>query len=136
MNVRLTTYEESLDAIRSVRDTVFGQEQKVPRESDWDGTDPYCIHVVATDADGNPIGTGRLQPDGRIGRLAVVKPWRCQGVGAGMLAALVDSARRRGLERVYLHAQLDAVPFYEKRGFEKDGTAFTEAGILHINMTM
>ncbi len=135
MNIKVVSYEASEGDIRFVRNTVFGEEQKVPRELDWDEADPYCIHVVATDDEGNPIGTGRMQPDGRIGRLSILKSWRRQGIGTRMLEALVESARRGGLEKVYLHAQLQAVPFYEKRGFKKNGEAFAEAGILHINMT-
>jgi len=92
-----------------VRDTVFGAEQKVRRELDWDGIDIQCIHVVATDDRGNPIGTGRMQLDGRIGRLAVLKEWRNGGIGGQMIEALIETARRRGLGGVRLHAQLQAV---------------------------
>ena len=135
LHTKITSFEASERDIRSVRDAVFGAEQQVPRELDWDGLDPDCVHVVATDDGGRPIGTGRLQPDGRIGRLAILKPWRGQGLGTRLLEALVESARQRGLEKVYLHAQLQAVSFYEQRGFEKDDAAFMEAGIRHINMT-
>jgi predicted GNAT family N-acyltransferase len=134
MNTTITTYEESESDIRAIRDAVFGEEQGVPRELDWDGNDSRCIQVVATDDEGKAIGTGRMQPDGKIGRLAVLKPWRGQGIGAQMVEALIQSARRRGLEKVYLHAQLHAVSFYENLGFVKDGEEFIEAGIPHINM--
>ena len=133
--ISITSFAESAADIRSVRDTVFGHEQHVAREIDFDGTDPDCVHVVATDAGGTPIGTGRIQPDGRIGRLSVLKGWRGQGIGARMLEALVVSARGRGLEKVYLHAQVQAIPFYEKRGFERDGAEFLEAGMRHMTMT-
>jgi predicted GNAT family N-acyltransferase len=135
MNIKVTSFEESGEDIRCVRDVVFGMEQKVRRELDWDGNDPHCAHVVAVDNGGNPIGTGRMQPDGRIGRLAVLKQWRNRGIGSGMLEALVETARRNGLEKVYLHAQVHAVPFYEKNGFDRDGDEFMEAGIRHMNMT-
>ena len=79
MHTKVTSFGESESDIRSIRDTVFGEEQKVPRELDWDGNDPSCIHVVATDSEGAAIGTGRMQPDGRIGRLAVLKQWRRRG---------------------------------------------------------
>jgi ribosomal protein S18 acetylase RimI-like enzyme len=72
---------------------------------------------VALDKDGNPIGTGRIQPDGKIGRLAVLKYWRNRGVDGKMVEALVESARSKGLTEVNLHAQVYAVLFYEKRGF-------------------
>lgn len=134
IHTRITSYADAERAIRSIRDTVFGLEQRVAREIDWDGKDPSCLHVVATDGDGRAIGTGRLQPDGKIGRLAVLKPWRGQGIGARMLAELVECARGRGLRSVYLHAQEHAVVFYEKGGFEREGEEFLEAGIRHVAM--
>jgi len=134
MKIKVMSYVESERDIHYIRDSVFGQEQEVPRELDWDGNDRHCNHVVATDNEGNAIGVGRIAPDGKIGRLAVLKQWRSRGVGAKMLEALVDSARSRGLEKVYLHAQVQAVPFYENSGFEKDGDVFIEAGIWHVNM--
>jgi len=133
--IRTTAFQAAERDIRRVRDTVFGAEQRVPRELDWDGQDPDCVHVLARDARGRPVGTGRLQPDGRIGRLAVLKPWRGRGLGSRMLAGLVAAARRRGLARVFLHAPWPAIPFYERRGFIKAGAAFVEAGIRHVNMT-
>jgi len=135
VNIRVTSFEESEEDVRFVRDTVFGDEQKVRRNLDWDGMDAKCIHVIATDNRRNPIGTGRMQPDGRIGRLAVLKSWRNRGIGGRMLEALVKAACSLDKDEVYLHAQLPAVPFYQKRGFEKEGEEFIEAGIHHINMT-
>ena len=128
------SYAESERDIHCIRDSVFGREQNIPRELDWDGSDQRCIHVVATDNKGNAIGVGRIQSDGKIGRLAVLKQWRKRGVGAKILEALIDTARSQGLEKVYLHAQTHTVTFYEKSGFEKDGEEFVEAGIQHINM--
>jgi predicted GNAT family N-acyltransferase len=136
INTRLTSFAAAELEIRLVRDAVFGDEQKVPRELDWDGKDPACVQVLATAGDGDVIGTGRLQPDGRIGRLAVLKPWRGHGAGVSMLRALIAEARKRGLTEVYLHAQVQAVPFYRRNGFKEAGTEFVEAGIRHINMTM
>ena len=75
-----------------------------------------------------------MQPDGRIGRLAVLEPWRGRGVGTELLDALVEVAAARGLEIVYLHAQLHAIPFYEKNGFEREGREFMEDGLRHVNM--
>jgi predicted GNAT family N-acyltransferase len=134
MKIKLVSYAASEGDIRHIRNTVFGQEQQIPRELDWDGNDPACLHVVATDSKGNTIGTGRILADGKIGRLAVLKRWRSQGVGARMLEALVDFARSRDLGKVYLHAQAHAVPYYEKSGFKKEGDEFIEAGIRHIKM--
>jgi predicted GNAT family N-acyltransferase len=134
VNIKVTSFEASEGSIRAIRDAVFGEEQHVAPELDWDGMDSSCIHVVATSASGRAIGTGRIQPDGKIGRLAVLKDWRGRGAGKEMLEALVETARRRGLAEVHLHAQVHAVAFYEKLGFEKVGPEFIEASINHINM--
>lgn len=134
MDIRVTTFEEAETDIRTVRDIVFGGEQKVAPKLDWDGKDPGCIHVVAANGGGGPVGTGRIQPDGKIGRLAVLKQWRSCGVGGGMLEMLIESARRQGLGKVYLHAQVHALAFYEKKGFVKTGDCFIEADILHVRM--
>jgi predicted GNAT family N-acyltransferase len=134
VNIRINSFGESEEEIRFVRDTVFGEEQMVRRELDSDGMDTQCIHVVATDNRSNPIGAGRMQPDGKIGRLAVLKKWRGRGIGGRLLEALIESAQNLDLDKVHLHAQLQAVPFYHKCGFDKDGQEFLEAGIRHINM--
>jgi len=96
--------------------------------------DPLCVHVLALDADGTPIGTGRLTPDGKIGRMAVTKDWRNTGVGAALLQFLVESARQRGLPSCRLNAQSHALGFYRKHGFKAHGEEFLEAGIPHRHM--
>ncbi len=120
--------------IRAIRERVFIVEQHVPRDLEWDGLDPTCAHVLARDETGGPIGTGRLTPDGHIGRMAVLAPWRGRGVGAGMLKLLMDMARRRGATQVALHAQTHAIPFYARYGFTPQGEVFEEAGIPHRKM--
>ncbi|HWW71426.1 MAG TPA: GNAT family N-acyltransferase, partial [Duganella sp.] len=56
-----------------IRFEVFVEEQKVPAELEMDHMDAVCVHAVAYDAAGKPVGTGRLLPDGHIGRMAVRK---------------------------------------------------------------
>lgn len=121
-------------AIHGVRQQVFVIEQGVPAELERDALDPACHHVLAHDADGQPIGTGRLLPDGRIGRMAVLPGWRGKGVGEAMLDALVKAATAGGLHEVHLHAQLAARDFYARLGFLPEGAVFEEAGIAHQQM--
>lgn len=118
----------------AVREAVFECEQGVPREEEQDGLDPFCRHVIARALDGTPIGTARLAPDGKLGRMAVLKSWRGRGVGSQMLALLLTEARDLGLSEVWCHAQLSAVPFYERHGFVAEGEVFAEAGIPHRRM--
>lgn len=122
------------DAAAQVRREVFVQEQNVPLEEEMDERDAVCVHALAYAPDGTVAGTGRLLPDGHIGRMAVRKPHRGKGVGALLLNHLVDEARRRGHLQVALAAQLHAQGFYAAHGFVAEGEVFLDAGIDHISM--
>jgi len=132
--VRLVDWREASPVLSRIRTTVFVGEQKVPPEIEIDGRDPECAHVLAESAAGEAIGTGRLMPDGRIGRMAVLAAWRGRGVGAAMLDALMAEARRRGFHETYLHAQSHARDFYARHGYLVEGDEYLEAGIPHIGM--
>ncbi len=127
-------YASGVDDLRLVRETVFVHEQQVPLEEEWDALDPICHHVVARDAQGRPIGTGRLTPQRRIGRMAVLREWRGRGVGDALLEALLAQARRQQWPEVSLHAQVSAETFYARHGFLPEGERFSEAGIVHQGM--
>lgn len=116
---------------RTVREAVFVREQGVPPELEPDDQDPHSRHVLARDRYGTPIGTARLTPEGRIGRMAVAREWRGQGVGSALLHALLRIAREDGLDLVSLHAQEGALDFYRRHGFVPVGERFVEAGIVH-----
>lgn len=123
-------------AFRHVRETVFVQEQGVPRAIEADALDPECFHVLAEDAQGRPIGTGRVSPERRIGRMAVLPAWRGHGVGTAMLLALVRHACDAGWPDVSLHSQASAIGFYRRLGFVATGPRFMEAGIEHQSMRL
>lgn len=132
--VELVEFQQALTELRAVRDEVFVGEQHVPVELEHDALDPLCIHVIARLLDGTPIGTGRLTPERHIGRMAVRAPWRGRGVGDALLLALVDQARLRGWPDVHLNAQVSAIGFYGRHGFQPEGERFIEAGIEHQAM--
>ncbi|NII10520.1 GNAT family N-acetyltransferase [Oleiagrimonas sp. C23AA] len=134
--VQVADWDRDREALRHVRTVVFVDEQQVPVEEEWDALDPECEHVLARDADGTPIGTGRLTPEHKIGRMAVLKAWRGRGVGTVMLKRLIERARTLGWPEVHLHAQVSALGFYQAHGFSVCGDTFVEAGITHKPMRL
>lgn len=132
--IRIFDWTDAAALAMPLREQVFVVEQGVPAELERDARDPHCRHAVATTATGEVVGTGRLLPDGHIGRMAVAAPWRNRGIGGLMLEALVTEAARLGFCEVVLNAQIDAVDFYLRHGFVPQGEIFIEAGILHQTM--
>jgi len=134
VKVQLMTWQEAQPVAAPIRFAIFVGEQNVPPGIELDDMDEKSLHAVAFDDAGKAIGTGRLLPEGKIGRMAVVKEWRRRGIGADLLEALVGEARRRGLAEVKLSAQLQAAEFYRAHGFIAEGKVYEEAGILHQAM--
>ena len=128
-------WDEAKAEAGPIRFTVFVEEQQVPAEMELDEHDPACVHVIAK-LEGRAVGTGRLLPDGHIGRMAVLKEARGQGVGAAMLLALMEKARLRGDKEVALSAQSHAIGFYRKHGFVEEGPEYLDAGIPHQAMRL
>jgi len=135
------------EACFGVRKEVFVREQGVPEDLEYDAYDAGALHVLAVREDGLPLGTGRLlygeaaasKTDGdltvgSLGRLAVTKAARGLGVGAALVGAIEDAARARGLAAVDLHAQTQALGFYERLGYVAYGAEFPDAGMPHRAM--
>ena len=128
------TWEQAQPVAGPLRFAIFVGEQNVPSGIELDDLDASCVHAVAFDVDGKAIGTGRLLPDGHIGRMAVVKEWRRRGIGAEILETLTAEARKRGHAEVLVSAQLQAAEFYRGFGFVAEGKIYEDAGILHQKM--
>jgi predicted GNAT family N-acyltransferase len=134
--VRVADWQIDNSAVRSIRETVFIQEQHVPIELEWDQFDENCLHLLAFDATNRPIGTARLLQDGHIGRMAVLKEWRGCSVGTTLLKHLLREAKMRGLAIAIVNAQTYAVDFYARFGFQSKGDEFLDAGIPHVRMVL
>ena len=136
--------EAELMQALAIREVVFIEEQHVPEGIERDAEDVRAFHVLAFQG-GHAIGTGRLVPVpvpasgdtgrlGQIGRMAVLQAHRKAGVGTLLLAALEEAARRQQLTGVLMHAQLYAIGFYRRHGYDPVGPVFEEAGIDHVEM--
>ncbi|MDH5181278.1 MAG: GNAT family N-acetyltransferase [Gammaproteobacteria bacterium] len=137
IELKAVSWSAAASALSEIRREVFIEEQLVPEELEWDGLDADCRHVLATETTtGTAVGTGRLVPDGQIGRMAIRKAWRRQGIGRQILQQLIELARRDGHHAVFLHAQCYAVAFYQQAGFTAEGEAFMDAGIPHVMMRL
>ncbi|SEH04856.1 GNAT family N-acetyltransferase [Candidatus Venteria ishoeyi] len=121
-------------ALKFIREQVFIAEQAVPLALEWDGLDEAARHWLAVDKKHHPIGCARLLSTGQIGRMAVLKPWRGQGVGRALLTAILSASTAQNGVKLFLHAQTDAIDFYLAFGFNARGSVFYEADIPHIYM--
>lgn len=134
VRIEIVDWTAAQPRVMPLRMQVFVVEQGVPAEIELDEFDPLSRHPVASGAGGEVVATGRLLPDGHIGRMAVAAAWRGRGIGGRVLEALATEAVRRGLPQVVLNAQVQALAFYRRHGFVEEGEVFMEAGIPHQTM--
>jgi predicted GNAT family N-acyltransferase len=133
LRIEILPWEKARGHAAPIRFTVFVEEQGVPLDIEIDEMDAQSLHALAFEND-SPVGTGRLLPDGHIGRMAVLKAWRGRGIGARMLGRLMDEARARGHRQVVLSAQVGAIAFYRRHGFVEEGAEYMDARIPHRQM--
>jgi predicted GNAT family N-acyltransferase len=138
VQIRWAAEEDDLPRAVQLRKEVFCDEQGVSLAEELDGRDQEAEHLVALTPDGRrTIGTLRLLVDGasaKVGRVAVARDWRRQGIASRMLALALQHAYERGCTRARLAAQLEAVALYEQAGFAVESDVFHEANIEHVWM--
>lgn len=136
--VKTTDVEKRKDAF-AVRTTVFVDEQKVPPELEIDELENEAVHFILYDNQSQPCGAGRFRTVdeyGKVERICVLKKARGSGAGNLIMEAIEQHARTiSGLTKLKLDAQVHAIPFYEKRGYEVVSDEFLDAGIVHKTMT-
>ena len=131
--------DQQVEQLFNVRHTVFVCEQEIWSEPDRDGKDPDCLHVLAI-VKGEVVGTCRLlaieEGDERmikLGRLAVLKPYRRRGVGRAIVSRVNAYLQEKGVDGV-MHAQAHLEDWYTSLGWQREGAGFTEAAIPHVRM--
>lgn len=134
---KLATSERELKEAFEVRKKVFVEEQGISEHLELDGHDSEALHTVVKDGK-RVIGTARVlfltTNQAKLERMAILKPFRRQGVGRGIISFLNEELRNRQIVQIVLHAQYPVVAFYKSCGFLESGSPFFEAGIKHIKM--
>jgi predicted GNAT family N-acyltransferase len=134
IEVKKTTDPAELEKVFAIRREVFVGEQNCPPELEWEFEDE-SNHFLAT-IDGEPGGACRWRKTDKgykLERFAVLAKFRGKGVGQALVRTVLADLPADAAY-VYMHAQLDAIPLYEKFNFEKIGDEFEEAGIRHYKM--
>lgn len=126
----------------TVRQTVFTEEQGFDAAIDLDQYDQLATHVLIYDEQQQPIATARTIPFYeknnsivKIGRVAVLFPYRKQGLGKKVMQALMDKAINNQVKEIRLSAQLTALSFYHRLGYQTVGEMYLEEGVEHILMS-
>jgi predicted GNAT family N-acyltransferase len=122
----------------AIRKRVFVDEQGVPEEIEMDRDDKRAFHFLAFEGN-QAVGTARVvmrHRNAKIGRMAVLKNYRGKGIGTKLLRRAIITALRQGAQKIYLHAQVPVIGFYEAMAFRCVGAVFKEAGIPHRKMVL
>ena len=131
------TVDELFDIAR-LRQEVFFLEQRVEC-ADLDDTDRQSTFLWAV-CGGHTVGFLRIIPPGAvyaeasIGRVAVRREWRRQGIATRMTAAALEYIAHEWGCGVRISSQEYVVPLYGKLGFEVVSDRYMEAGIPHFKM--
>lgn len=141
-SIHLTHWQQHQADLMSIRTSVFMQEQNVSAADEWDGLDEQALHFLVVSTSGRPIGCARLliETDNNrtryhIGRVAILKSFRNQGIGHQLMQFVMAYCKNKATpNHIYLHAQTERRHFYETLGFKAEGDEFMDAGIPHISM--
>ena len=136
MEYKLFFHHLPKEAIK-IRYEVFTLEQGFDKDDDLDSKDNESIHILVF-INNKPIATARMFLESKdafhIGRLAVLKDYRHQGVGSFILKTFENEAKELNGKKVVLGSQIDKASFYEKCGYKKYGDIFDDANYPHIMM--
>lgn len=137
MNVLITSWQENHERISNIRQTVFIEEQNVSADEEWDERDQLesTQHFLILKEEA-AIGTARILASGKIGRVAVLKAHRRQGIGKLLVRTAIHAALAKRYTNIYLDAQLPAMDMYATLGFVAEGDIFLDAGIEHKRMVL
>ena len=136
INVIVASTEKELQDVYTVRREVFIREQQVPESIEMDEKEKESVHF-AVYKENDPVGAGRLRivnQKGKAERVCVLADFRKEGLGLRIMNEMEYVAAEKGAETMQLNAQVSAVPFYQRIGYEVVSEMFYDAGIEHVQM--
>ena len=138
LKVEIVKWIDGHTQLKNIREKVFIQEQKVTPQLEWDGMDEKAIHFLVFN-DKAAIGCARaivIKDHMQLGRMAVLKEYRGEGIGSALIEKAVTTAKLNQLSAIYISAQCHAIDFYKKFGFEVTSDIYLDAEIPHRDMTL
>jgi predicted GNAT family N-acyltransferase len=138
LKVEIVKWIDGHTQLKNIREKVFIQEQKVMPELEWDGMDEKAIHFLVF-KEKEAIGCGRalvIKNQMQLGRMAVLKEYRGEGVGSALIKKAMTTAKLNQLTTIYIGAQCHAIDFYKKFGFEVTSDIYLDAEIPHQDMKL
>ncbi|KXZ65163.1 putative N-acetyltransferase YjcF [Acinetobacter venetianus] len=134
-SVKQGSWDQLQQDAKLIRELVFISEQNIPEQDEWDDQDAISQHFIVYDHN-QPIATARLLANNSVGRVAVLKAYRGQGIGRLIMLEIIAYAQAQKRPSLQLSSQVHAISFYEKLGFSIQGDEYDECGIPHIEMVM
>ncbi len=135
VKISQVTWADAKNDLRTVRTLVFIEEQLVAPDFEWDELDQSSVHLLAK-LDNEPIGCLRIIDYHKIGRMAVLKQYRDNGLGSALLLAAAAICKQHGSKLMELSAQTHAIGFYEKYGFKVTSDIYQDLHIPHVDMQL
>ena len=133
--IKVVSWQQAEQDLRAIRTPVFIKEQAVAPDFEWDEIDQVAVHLLATQ-NNKPIACLRIIDYHKIGRMAVLKEFRGNGLGAILLLEAVKICKAHGSKTVHLSAQTHAIGFYEKCGFKVTSAVYQDVHIAHVDMQL
>ncbi len=133
--IEVVSWQQAEQDLRAIRTPVFIKEQAVAPDFEWDEIDQVAVHLLATQ-NNEPIACLRIIDFHKIGRMAVLKEFRGNGLGATLLLEAVKICKAHGSKTVHLSAQTHAIGFYEKCGFKVTSAVYQDVHIAHVDMQL
>lgn len=138
LKVEIVKWIDNQASLSMIREKVFIEEQKVTPQLEWDGRDEEAIHFLGLKNE-KAIGCARafvIENHMELGRMAVLKEYRNEGVGSALIEKAITTAKLNQLSAIYISAQCHAINFYKRFGFEVTSEIYLDAEIPHRDMKL